>query len=50
MCTCAGLEYRLEKQNEAGAVIDLEKSLRQMTTMEFCLVRENSNSNPMHYR
>ncbi|XP_048245100.1 target of rapamycin complex 2 subunit MAPKAP1-like isoform X2 [Haliotis rufescens] len=37
-----GLSYYLEKQNEPGSVIDLESNLAATDTMEFCLVRENS--------
>ncbi|XP_067661871.1 target of rapamycin complex 2 subunit MAPKAP1-like [Haliotis asinina] len=37
-----GLNYYLEKQSEPGSVIDLESTLAATDTMEFCLVRENS--------
>ena len=38
----SGLKYRLERQHEAGAMIDLESPLSAMTTLDFCLVRQNS--------
>lgn len=37
-----GLKYRLERQHEPGTVIDLESPLSAMTTLDFCLVRQNS--------
>ena len=40
-----GLEYKLEKQDEPGVAIDLDKPLSAMDTYDFCLVRENSKSN-----
>ena len=38
----AGLGYRLEKQDEPGIAIDLDSPLSTLDTLEFCLVRENS--------
>jgi hypothetical protein len=38
----SGLNYNLEKQDEPSVSIDLEATIASMDTMEFCLVRENS--------
>lgn len=40
-----GLEYTLEKQSEPGIPVDLDNPLITMDTLEFCLVRENSECN-----
>jgi hypothetical protein len=37
-----GIEYVLERQNEPGVSIDLEKPLKTMDTLEYCLIRLNS--------
>lgn len=37
-----GIEYVLERQNEPGVSIDLEKPLKEMDTLEYCLIRLNS--------
>ena len=37
-----GLDYTLEKEEEAGVAVDLDKPLSAMDTLDFCLVRENS--------
>lgn len=34
--------YRLEKQTEPNISVDLESTLESQSTLEFCLVRENS--------
>ncbi|XP_039178841.1 target of rapamycin complex 2 subunit MAPKAP1 isoform X1 [Crotalus tigris] len=38
----AGPRYRLEKQSEPNVPIDLDCTLESQSTLEFCLVRENS--------
>ncbi|XP_039178843.1 target of rapamycin complex 2 subunit MAPKAP1 isoform X3 [Crotalus tigris] len=40
----AGPRYRLEKQSEPNVPIDLDCTLESQSTLEFCLVRENSIS------
>ncbi|XP_070531704.1 target of rapamycin complex 2 subunit MAPKAP1-like [Ptychodera flava] len=37
-----GPDYVLEKQSEPGVAVDLDSTLENQNTMEFCLVRENS--------
>lgn len=39
-----GLKYMLEKQREPGVSIDLDSHLSSLGTLEFCMVRENSES------
>lgn len=39
-----GPMYRLEKQTEPNVSVDLESTLESQNTLEFCLVRENSES------
>lgn len=34
--------YRLEKQAEPNVGVDLDSTLESQSTLEFCLVRENS--------
>lgn len=34
--------YRLEKQTEPNVAVDLDSTLEGQSTLEFCLVRENS--------
>lgn len=34
--------YRLEKQTEPNVAVDLDSTLETQSTLEFCLVRENS--------
>jgi hypothetical protein len=34
--------YRLERQTEPNEAVDLECTLESQNTLEFCLVRENS--------
>ncbi len=41
---CAGLAYRLEKQDQPGVSVDLDSQVKSLETFEFCLVRENSES------
>jgi len=41
-CCISGLNYNLEKQEEPSVSIDLDATIASMDTMEFCLVRENS--------
>lgn len=38
----AGPLYRLEKQTEPNVSVDLDSTLETQSTLEFCLVRENS--------
>ncbi|XP_026568231.1 target of rapamycin complex 2 subunit MAPKAP1 [Pseudonaja textilis] len=38
----SGPQYRLEKQSEPNIPIDLDCTLESQSTLEFCLVRENS--------
>ncbi|MGH0149444.1 UNVERIFIED_CONTAM: hypothetical protein FKN15_047708 [Acipenser sinensis] len=38
----SGPQYRLEKQSEPNVAVDLECTLERQSTLEFCLVRENS--------
>ncbi|XP_074871656.1 target of rapamycin complex 2 subunit MAPKAP1 [Carettochelys insculpta] len=38
----SGPQYRLEKQNEPNVPVDLDCTLESQSTLEFCLVRENS--------
>uniref|UniRef100_A0AAY5KIY1 Target of rapamycin complex 2 subunit MAPKAP1 n=1 Tax=Esox lucius TaxID=8010 RepID=A0AAY5KIY1_ESOLU len=38
----SGPMYRLEKQMEPNVAVDLDCTLESQTTLEFCLVRENS--------
>uniref|UniRef100_A0AAY4EC14 Target of rapamycin complex 2 subunit MAPKAP1 n=1 Tax=Denticeps clupeoides TaxID=299321 RepID=A0AAY4EC14_9TELE len=40
----SGPMYRLEKQTEPNVAVDLESTLESQSTLEFCLVRENSVS------
>ncbi|XP_035524036.1 target of rapamycin complex 2 subunit MAPKAP1-like [Morone saxatilis] len=35
--------YRLEKQTEPNVAVDLDLTLESQSTLEFCLVRENSS-------
>lgn len=42
MCFSAGPLYRLEKQTEPNVSVDLDSTLETQSTLEFCLVRENS--------
>lgn len=37
-----GPMYRLEKQTEPNVAVDLDSTLETQSTLEFCLVRENS--------
>ncbi|TRZ01295.1 hypothetical protein DNTS_018628 [Danionella cerebrum] len=39
----SGPMYRLEKQSEPNMAVDLDTSLENQGTLEFCLVRENSS-------
>ncbi|XP_069465502.1 target of rapamycin complex 2 subunit MAPKAP1 [Ambystoma mexicanum] len=39
----SGPEYRLEKQSQPNVPVDLDGSLESQSTLEFCLVRENSS-------
>lgn len=39
---CPGPMYRLEKQMEPNVAVDLDSTLESQSTLEFCLVRENS--------
>uniref|UniRef100_A0AAY4EC08 Target of rapamycin complex 2 subunit MAPKAP1 n=1 Tax=Denticeps clupeoides TaxID=299321 RepID=A0AAY4EC08_9TELE len=39
----SGPMYRLEKQTEPNVAVDLESTLESQSTLEFCLVRENSS-------
>lgn len=39
----SGPLYRLEKQTEPNVAVDLDSSLESQSTLEFCLVRENSS-------
>ncbi|KAI1232237.1 hypothetical protein IHE44_0007306 [Lamprotornis superbus] len=39
-----GPQYRLEKQSEPNVPVDLDCTLESQSTLEFCLVRENSIS------
>lgn len=41
----SGPQYRLEKQSEPNVAVDLECTLERQSTLEFCLVRENSEFN-----
>lgn len=34
--------YRLEKQMEPNVAVELDSTLENQSTLEFCLVRENS--------
>ncbi|XP_031695668.1 target of rapamycin complex 2 subunit MAPKAP1-like isoform X2 [Anarrhichthys ocellatus] len=38
-----GPMYRLEKQTEPNVSVDLDSTLESQSTLEFCLVRENSS-------
>uniref|UniRef100_A0A8D0DC04 Target of rapamycin complex 2 subunit MAPKAP1 n=1 Tax=Sander lucioperca TaxID=283035 RepID=A0A8D0DC04_SANLU len=40
----SGPMYRLEKQTEPNVAVDLDSTLESQSTLEFCLVRENSIS------
>uniref|UniRef100_A0A8D0G1H8 Target of rapamycin complex 2 subunit MAPKAP1 n=1 Tax=Sphenodon punctatus TaxID=8508 RepID=A0A8D0G1H8_SPHPU len=40
----SGPQYRLEKQSEPNVPVDLDCTLESQSTLEFCLVRENSIS------
>ncbi|KAG9281915.1 target of rapamycin complex 2 subunit MAPKAP1 [Astyanax mexicanus] len=40
---CQGPMYRLEKQTEPNVAVDLDSTLETQSTLEFCLVRENSS-------
>lgn len=42
VCFSAGPLYRLEKQTEPNVSVDLDSTLETQSTLEFCLVRENS--------
>lgn len=42
MFYCPGPMYRLEKQTEPNVAVDLDSTLESQSTLEFCLVRENS--------
>uniref|UniRef100_A0A8C4SBZ0 Target of rapamycin complex 2 subunit MAPKAP1 n=1 Tax=Erpetoichthys calabaricus TaxID=27687 RepID=A0A8C4SBZ0_ERPCA len=39
----SGPQYRLEKQSEPNVAVDLDCTLESQSTLEFCLVRENSS-------
>lgn len=39
--------YRLEKQAEPNVAVDLDSTLEGQNTLEFCLVRENSEYFPV---
>uniref|UniRef100_H3CBS7 Target of rapamycin complex 2 subunit MAPKAP1 n=1 Tax=Tetraodon nigroviridis TaxID=99883 RepID=H3CBS7_TETNG len=39
----SGPMYRLEKQAEPNVAVDLDSTLESQSTLEFCLVRENSS-------
>uniref|UniRef100_A0A3B4ZNX3 Target of rapamycin complex 2 subunit MAPKAP1 n=1 Tax=Stegastes partitus TaxID=144197 RepID=A0A3B4ZNX3_9TELE len=39
----SGPMYRLEKQMEPNVAVDLDSTLESQSTLEFCLVRENSS-------
>ncbi|XP_056288255.1 target of rapamycin complex 2 subunit MAPKAP1 [Pseudoliparis swirei] len=39
----SGPMYRLEKQTEPNVSVDLDSTLESQSTLEFCLVRENSS-------
>lgn len=39
----SGPMYRLEKQTEPNVAVDLDSTLESQSTLEFCLVRENSS-------
>nr|XP_014425875.1 target of rapamycin complex 2 subunit MAPKAP1 isoform X5 [Pelodiscus sinensis] len=39
----SGPQYRLEKQSEPNVPVDLDCTLESQSTVEFCLVRENSS-------
>ncbi|XP_005987375.1 target of rapamycin complex 2 subunit MAPKAP1 isoform X2 [Latimeria chalumnae] len=39
----SGPKYRLEKQSESNVPVDLDCTLESQSTLEFCLVRENSS-------
>uniref|UniRef100_A0A674HFN5 Target of rapamycin complex 2 subunit MAPKAP1 n=1 Tax=Taeniopygia guttata TaxID=59729 RepID=A0A674HFN5_TAEGU len=39
----SGPQYRLEKQSEPNVPVDLDCTLESQSTLEFCLVRENSS-------
>ncbi|KAM9309424.1 LOW QUALITY PROTEIN: target of rapamycin complex 2 subunit MAPKAP1-like [Pholidichthys leucotaenia] len=39
----SGPMYRLEKQTEPNVAVDLDSTLENQSTLEFCLVRENSS-------
>ncbi|XP_030063280.1 target of rapamycin complex 2 subunit MAPKAP1 isoform X2 [Microcaecilia unicolor] len=39
----SGPQYRLEKQSQPNVPVDLDGSLESQSTLEFCLVRENSS-------
>ncbi|XP_041753271.1 target of rapamycin complex 2 subunit MAPKAP1 [Coregonus clupeaformis] len=39
----SGPMYRLERQTEPNMAVDLDSSLESQSTLEFCLVRENSS-------
>lgn len=39
----SGPQYRLEKQSERNVPVDLDCTLESQSTLEFCLVRENSS-------
>ncbi|XP_041262727.1 target of rapamycin complex 2 subunit MAPKAP1 isoform X4 [Onychostruthus taczanowskii] len=41
--SCACPQYRLEKQSEPNVPVDLDCTLESQSTLEFCLVRENSS-------
>ncbi|XP_014113536.1 PREDICTED: target of rapamycin complex 2 subunit MAPKAP1 isoform X4 [Pseudopodoces humilis] len=40
----SGPQYRLEKQSEPNVPVDLDCTLESQSTLEFCLVRENSHA------
>ncbi|XP_075435518.1 target of rapamycin complex 2 subunit MAPKAP1 [Ascaphus truei] len=39
----SGPQYRLEKQSQPNVPVDLDGTLESQTSLEFCLVRENSS-------
>lgn len=41
-CVIVGPMYRLEKQMEPNVAVELDSTLESQSTLEFCLVRENS--------
>ncbi|KAI3361815.1 hypothetical protein L3Q82_001976 [Scortum barcoo] len=43
LLSCTWPMYRLEKQTEPNVAVDLDSTLESQSTLEFCLVRENSS-------